>query len=190
MNAVFTPRRPSQSRTAVAVNSGPLSERMCSGGPRRAKRSTSTARTSSEFSRRATGTARHSRVHSSITVSILIRHPSRVRSEDACTSRPSARAAPAWAGGPGTSGPRRAARHRLLTDGARWLAARCACGSPADPPPGAGPSRAGRRSARTGSPARRCPPSAPPRRPGPAAPSSGSTGERRPPSVRGRWRAA
>ena len=33
MNRVLTPIRPSQLLTALAVNSEPLSERMCSGGP-------------------------------------------------------------------------------------------------------------------------------------------------------------
>ncbi len=80
MNSVRTPIRPSQARTTLAVNSPPLSERMWSGGPRSTKRSVSTRSTSSEVSLRATAMARHSRVYSSMAVSMRKGRPSCVRS--------------------------------------------------------------------------------------------------------------
>src|SRR3954453_12067535 len=54
---------------ALATNSGPLSERMCSGTPRRMNRSESTSMTSIDLSRRATRMARHSWVNSSMMLS-------------------------------------------------------------------------------------------------------------------------
>ena len=78
MNSVPTPTRPSHSRTALAVNSGPLSQRMCSGTPRRTNRSESRSSTSSLVSLLATSIARHSRVNSSMMFSIRKARPSRV----------------------------------------------------------------------------------------------------------------
>ena len=75
MKSVFTPIRPSHSRTLLATNSGPLSERMCSGGPWATKRSVRQWSTSSDLSLRATTIARHRRVNSSITVSMRRRPP-------------------------------------------------------------------------------------------------------------------
>ena len=69
MNSVVTPSSASQSRTALATNSGPLSERMCSGMPYSRKRSARIQSTSLAVIRRATEIARHSRVYSSTTVS-------------------------------------------------------------------------------------------------------------------------
>src|SRR5436190_8188106 len=54
------PDAPIHSCTAVATNSGPLSERMCSGTPRRMNRSDKTSMTSMDLSRRDTRMARHS----------------------------------------------------------------------------------------------------------------------------------
>ena len=81
MKSVCTPTRPSQRRTAFAANSGPLSERMCSGTPRATQSSARRASTSCEFSRRATSIARHSRVCSSTIASIRNGRPSAVRSK-------------------------------------------------------------------------------------------------------------
>ena len=64
MNSGLTPTRANHSRTAVAVSSGPLSERRHAGVPRATKSSVSCWRTSSEVRRRATRMARHSRVYS------------------------------------------------------------------------------------------------------------------------------
>jgi hypothetical protein len=80
MNSVRTPIRPSQARTTLAVNSPPLSDLIWSGGPRPTNRSVSACSTSSEVSRRATTMARHSRVYSSMTVSMRKGRPSEVRS--------------------------------------------------------------------------------------------------------------
>src|SRR5258708_4048671 len=49
-----------QSCTALAMNSGPLSDRICPGTPRKMNRSESTSMTSIDFSRRDTRMARHS----------------------------------------------------------------------------------------------------------------------------------
>jgi hypothetical protein len=79
MYSVVTPTRPSHPLTALAVNSGPLSDRMCPGTPRRTNRSASRSSTSSALSFLATSMARHSRVYSSITVSMRKARPFRVR---------------------------------------------------------------------------------------------------------------
>jgi hypothetical protein len=80
MHSVFKPTRPGHSRTLLAVNSLPLSLRMCSGTPRRTNRSLSRSTTSSLVSFLATSIARHSLVYSSPIVSIRIGRPSDVRS--------------------------------------------------------------------------------------------------------------
>ena len=64
MKRVLTPIRASHLRIALAVNSGPLSERMCSGIPLKTNRLNSWSMTSSEVMRRSTRIARHSRGHS------------------------------------------------------------------------------------------------------------------------------
>src|SRR5580658_2385650 len=69
----------SHSLTVVAVNSGPLSLRRCSGTPRVAINQARRSSTSSLVSFRATSMARHSRVYSSTMVSILNGTPSCVR---------------------------------------------------------------------------------------------------------------
>ena len=76
MKAVFAPTAAIQFRTAVAMNSGPLSERMWLGTPRRMNWSASTSITSVELSFRLTRMARHSRLNSSIRLSIRIFLPS------------------------------------------------------------------------------------------------------------------
>ena len=58
------------SRTFIATNSGPLSDRMCSGGPWVTNRSVRQWSTSSDLSRCATTIARQRRVNSSITTSM------------------------------------------------------------------------------------------------------------------------
>src|SRR3954452_20741049 len=63
-----------------ATNSGPLSERICSGTPRRMNRSDSTSMTSIDLSRRDTRMARHSWVNSSMRLSRRNLRPSWVRS--------------------------------------------------------------------------------------------------------------
>ncbi len=70
MNSVPTPNRDIQSRTTSAVNSGPLSDLMCSGIARCTNNSPSRASTFSESSFRSTSIARHSRVYSSTTDSL------------------------------------------------------------------------------------------------------------------------
>jgi hypothetical protein len=79
MYSVFTPTLPSHSRTAVVVNSLPLSLRTCSGTPRVAISHDSRSRTSSEPSCLATSIDRHSRVHSSTTTRSRSGSPSCVR---------------------------------------------------------------------------------------------------------------
>ena len=59
MNSVCTPSLPNHRRTNFAVNSGPLSERRCSGGPCRAKRSARISRTSCARVLRPTLIVRH-----------------------------------------------------------------------------------------------------------------------------------
>ena len=71
---------PAESRTFLATNSGPLSERMCSGGPCVTKRSARHWSTSWDLSRLATTIARHRRVNSSSTTSMRKARPSWVRS--------------------------------------------------------------------------------------------------------------
>ena len=93
MNSVFTPTLPSQCRTALAANSGPLSDRMCSGGPCSTNRSVRHCSTSSDRSRRATTMARQRRVNSSITHSMRNVRPSSVRS---CTTRSAAKGGEAY----------------------------------------------------------------------------------------------
>src|SRR5437763_2301763 len=80
MEAVFAPTAPIHSWTALATDSGPLSERMCSGTPRRMNRSESTSMTSIDLSRRDTRMARHSWVNSSMMLSMRNLRPSWVRS--------------------------------------------------------------------------------------------------------------
>jgi len=60
MKSVFTSTRWSHSRTALAVNSLPLSDRMWPGGPRSTNSSASRYSTSSDRKCRATSIARHS----------------------------------------------------------------------------------------------------------------------------------
>ena len=72
----FLPQLPIE---ALAANSGPLSERICSGIPRHSITSDTVSITSCEFSRRVTRSARHSRVYSSISGS--------ARSIPVCDSR-------------------------------------------------------------------------------------------------------
>ena len=79
MKRVVTPARVRQSRTAVAVNSGPLSDRRYAGGPRSTKSWASRARTASLRSRRATSRLRHSRVYASTRARIRTGRPSAVR---------------------------------------------------------------------------------------------------------------
>ncbi len=69
----------SHERTALAVNSGPLSERRCSGTPRSTMRSPRQSMTCGERNERPTWMARHSLVYSSTTVRRRTGLPSRVR---------------------------------------------------------------------------------------------------------------
>ena len=66
MNAVLAPTAAIHSRTALAMNSGPLSERTWPGTPRRMKRFDSTSMTSVDLSLRSIRIARHSRVNGSL----------------------------------------------------------------------------------------------------------------------------
>jgi len=66
---------------AAAMNSGPLSLRMCLGTPRTTNRSANTSITSSAVMPRPTSKARFSRVYSSTSVSHFSGRPSRVRSK-------------------------------------------------------------------------------------------------------------
>jgi pimeloyl-ACP methyl ester carboxylesterase len=68
MNRVLAPTCVSQLRTAFAVISAPLSDRMCSGTPRMSMTSAMVSRTPKLLIRRATLMARHSRVNPSISV--------------------------------------------------------------------------------------------------------------------------
>ena len=79
MKRVFAPILSIQSLTLLAVNSGPLSDLMYSGTPLRTINSVSVASTSSDRSLGATLIAKHSLLHSSITVSSLIGLPECVR---------------------------------------------------------------------------------------------------------------
>src|SRR5918994_2181709 len=67
MWAVLAPTAEFHSWTALAMNSGPLSERMWPGTPRRMNKSESTSMTSMALSLRATRIARHSWVNPSMT---------------------------------------------------------------------------------------------------------------------------
>ena len=78
--AVLAPTPVIQPFTAIAANSGPLSDRMCTGVPRAMNRSASTSMTSTAFSWRPTRIAKASRVNSSTTFSVRNLRPSRVRS--------------------------------------------------------------------------------------------------------------
>ena len=80
MNSVFTPTLSSQCRTALAANSGPLSDRMCSGGPCSDEQVGQALQHIVRPSRRATTMARQRRVNSSITHSMRNVRPSSVRS--------------------------------------------------------------------------------------------------------------
>lgn len=71
---------PYQARKARAINSGPLSDRICVGQPRIRNSALKTSCTSREVSRRRTAIARYSRVYSSTTVSSFNGRPSCVRS--------------------------------------------------------------------------------------------------------------
>ena len=79
MNAVFAPTALIHLRTASATNSGPLSDLMNRGTPRRMNRSDSASITSIEFSFLFTRIARHSRVNSSSMFNVLNALPSSVR---------------------------------------------------------------------------------------------------------------
>ncbi len=79
MKAVFAPTAAIQPRTAVAMNSGPLSDLMCAGTPRRMNWSAKTSMTSVNWSFRLTRMARHSRVNSSTRLSMRTFLPSWVR---------------------------------------------------------------------------------------------------------------
>src|SRR5262252_3842752 len=69
MYSVAQPTRASHCRSSLATNSGPLSERMCSGTPRCFITSAKLSITSYLPKRRATRIARHSRLNSSSKVS-------------------------------------------------------------------------------------------------------------------------
>ena len=81
MKRVVTPRSASQSFTALATNSGPLSLLMCLGMPYSRKRSASVMSASWLVIRRCTRMAKHSLVYSSTTVSRRSLRPSWVFSE-------------------------------------------------------------------------------------------------------------
>jgi hypothetical protein len=72
MKNVTAPTLSIHSLTLTAVNSGPMSDLMYSGTPLSFISSASVASTSSDRSQGASLIARHSRLHSSITVSSLI----------------------------------------------------------------------------------------------------------------------
>ena len=65
--------------TALAMNSGPLSDRICAGGPLVTNSSAKAPSTTSLLSRRATGRARHSRLTSSMIDRIRNLRPSWAR---------------------------------------------------------------------------------------------------------------
>src|SRR5450755_446770 len=67
---------PSHFRNSSAINSGPLSERICSGIPRTNITSASVSITRKLPKRRATRNAKHSRVYSSITTKMRSARPS------------------------------------------------------------------------------------------------------------------
>ena len=76
MYRVYSPTFLSHSPTALAVNSGPLSERMCSGTPLDAINSARVSITSEDRMPRPARMARHSLVYSSMTVSSRMAWPS------------------------------------------------------------------------------------------------------------------
>ncbi len=139
--SVFTPIRPSQCCTALAMNSGPLSDPMCPGGPRVTNRSANAARTASLRKRRATGSARHSRLASPMIDRIRNLPPSCVRR----STKSQDQTWPGYAGLSRLHGPSFSqSRLRLgcLVAPSGLLCARCAppaCGSPADPHRAASP---------------------------------------------------
>src|SRR3972149_8646904 len=75
MCAVSDPLREHQRWRALAMNSGPLSQQMWAGAPRRARISSRTAIVPLAVIERATLPARDSRVNSSVTFRILILLP-------------------------------------------------------------------------------------------------------------------
>jgi hypothetical protein len=81
MNRIRTPTRGNQSLIAFDVNSGPLSDLMCSGTPFDVKSPVSVCITSSDLILLAALMAIHSLVYSSITVSSLTARPSSVLQE-------------------------------------------------------------------------------------------------------------
>jgi hypothetical protein len=80
MKAVLAPTAVIHFLTFSATNSGPLSERMNSGGPRRMKRSVKASTTSVELSLRSTRIVSASFVNSSMMLSARKILPSWVRS--------------------------------------------------------------------------------------------------------------
>ena len=78
MNNVFTPNRANHFLTSLAVNSGPLSDRICSGIPLKINSSNNRSITSCEVIRLFTSTARHSLEYSSIILSMRKALPSDV----------------------------------------------------------------------------------------------------------------
>jgi hypothetical protein len=76
MYNVLVPTLPSHFRNSSAMNSGPLSERMCSGIPRSNITSAKVSITCKLPKRRATRNAKHSLVYSSITTRIRSARPS------------------------------------------------------------------------------------------------------------------
>jgi hypothetical protein len=78
MYAVLAPTAAIQSLTACATNSGPLSDLIKAGTPRRINRSVSTLMTSVELSLRSTRIARYSRLCSSRMFNVLKTFPSSV----------------------------------------------------------------------------------------------------------------
>jgi hypothetical protein len=74
------PTATSQPGKACAINSGPLSDRICVGMPRRMHRSERRSITSVDLSCRLIRIAKHSRVNSSMTFSVLYFLPSCARS--------------------------------------------------------------------------------------------------------------
>lgn len=69
MYTFSTPVTSARRRMDLAMNSGPLSLRMCTGTPRVVNRPISTSATSPEVIERFTSSARHSRVNSSTMLS-------------------------------------------------------------------------------------------------------------------------
>src|SRR4029450_10585003 len=76
MEGGLAPTAAIQSCTALAMNAGPCSERMCRATPRRMNRSASASMTSMAWSRRETPMARHSWVNSSLMLSMRSLPPS------------------------------------------------------------------------------------------------------------------